>query len=193
MSIASFGSDALICYPTAAMGKSALNGRSLAEAAIEHVDALYRLARRLTNSTAMADDLIQETYARALGATQSFEPGTNLRAWLFRILRNTHIDSLRRLQNSPIDMGLNEDTLAEPVDPLRGDGELDLLTRIVSSDIERALQTLSPDARTIVLLDLEGFTESELSEVLGCALGTIKSRLARARATLRKHLCDYAR
>jgi RNA polymerase sigma-70 factor, ECF subfamily len=193
MSIASFGSDAIICYPKAAMGKSALYGRPLAEAALEHVDALYRLARRLTTSSAMADDLIQETYARALGAAQSFEPGTNLRAWLFRILRNAHIDAQRRLQSSPVDMGLNEEASSETVDPLRGDGELDLLKRIVSSDIERALQRLAPDARTIILLELEGFTESELSDVLGCALGTIKSRLARARATLRKHLCDYAR
>jgi len=193
MSIASFGSDTIICYPTEAMGKSALNGRSFAEAALEHVDALYRLARRLTNSTAMADDLLQETYARALGAAQSFEAGSNLRAWLFRILRNAHIDFERRRQNNPIQMGLDEEVLTGTTDPLRGDGELDLLTKVVSGDIERALQALSPDARTIVLLDLEGFTESELSEVLGCALGTIKSRLARARATLRKHLCDYAR
>ena len=193
MSIGSFGSDAIICYPTEAMGRSARNGSSFAEAALEHVDSLYRLARRLTNSTAMAEDLLQETYARALGAAQSFEVGTNLRAWLFRILRNTYIDSQRRLQSSPVDMGLNEEALPGATDPLRGDGELELLTKVVSGDIERALQTLSPDARTIVLLDLEGFTESELSEVLGCALGTIKSRLARARATLRKHLCDYAR
>ena len=193
MSIVSFGSDAVICYPTEAMGKSVLNGSSLAEAALEHVDALYRLARRLTNSTAMADDLLQETYARALGAAQSFEAGTNLRAWLFRILRNAHIDFERRRQNSPIHMGLDEEVPTESTDPLRGDRELELLTKVVSGDIERALQALSPDARAIILLDLEGFTESELSEVLGCALGTIKSRLARARATLRKHLCDYAR
>jgi len=170
-----------------------LNGSSLAEAALDHIDALYRLARRLTNSATMADDLLQETYARALGAAQSFEPGTNLRAWLFRILRNAHIDFERRRQNSPIHMGFDEEVLNGTTDPLRGDGELDLVARVVSGDIEKALQTLSPDARTIILLDLEGFTESELSDVLGCALGTIKSRLARARAALRRHLCDYAR
>ncbi len=193
MSMVSFGSDAAICYQAESMGKRALNGSSLAEAALEHADALYRLARRLTDSSAKAEDLLQETYARALGAAQSFEAGTNLRAWLFRILRNAHIDSERRLRNSPIAMGLDEEALAETNDPLRGDEELDRLKKIVSDDIEKALTTLSPDARTIILLDLEGFTESELSEVLGCALGTIKSRLARARAALRKQLCDYAR
>jgi RNA polymerase sigma-70 factor (ECF subfamily) len=175
------------------MGKSVLNGRSLAEAALEHVDALYRLARRLADSPEMAEDLLQDTYARALGAAESFEAGTNLRAWLFRILRNAHIDSSRRRRNSPIAPGFDEESCAETPDPLRGDEELDLLKKVVSGDIERALKTLSSDARTVILLDLEGFTESEMSEVLGCALGTIKSRLARARAALRKQLCDYAR
>jgi len=194
MNFATLGLDELGCYQAKPMGKSALSGSSLANAALEQLDALYRLARRLTDSPTMAEDLVQETYARALGAAQSFESGTNLRAWLFRILRNAHIDSVRRERNKPVATGFDEEELtADAGELLRGDRELDLLKKVVSSDIERALQSLSIDARTIVLLDLEGFTESELSEVLGCAIGTIKSRLARARVTLRDRLCDYAR
>jgi RNA polymerase sigma-70 factor (ECF subfamily) len=194
MNFATLGLDELGCYQAKPMGKSALSGSSLANAALEQLDALYRLARRLTDSPTMAEDLVQETYARALGAAQSFESGTNLRAWLFRILRNAHIDSVRRERNKPVATGFDEEELtADAGELLRGDRELDLLKKVVSSDIERALQSLSIDARTIVLLDLEGFTESELSEVLGCAIGTIKSRLARARVMLRDRLCDYAR
>lgn len=165
-------------------------------AALAHADGLFRLAYHLTRDEANAEDLVQETYARAFGAEARFEPGTNLRAWLFRILRNLHLDAYRRSQTTPAHVGVDEDVLAgddAAREPLRGDHELERLRRVVAEDIEAALATLSVDARTVVLLDLEGFTETELAAVLGCAVGTIKSRLTRARAALRAKLADYAR
>lgn len=170
----------------------------LPRAALEQLDALYRLARHLTGDDHDAEDLVQETYARALGARSQFAAGTNVRAWLFRIMRNLHIDGYRRARNSPVRRALVDedepaDDAAVPRELLRGDEELERLRRVVAEDLESALQSLSVDARTVVLLDVEGFTETESAEVLGCNVGTIKSRLSRARAALRQLLRDYAR
>jgi RNA polymerase sigma-70 factor, ECF subfamily len=139
---------------------------------------------------------VQETYARALAHSQSFRGG-NLKAWLFRILRNTFVDLYRRQRNNPTQGGF--DTVSPTVEPqsngelLRDDLELDRLRGIVSADIEAALMTLTDDARAVILLDLEGLTEVEVAAVLGCPVGTVKSRLSRARAALRSRLKQYAR
>lgn len=167
----------------------------IADQALAHLDALYDFARYLTGRDAEAEELVQETYARALGHDAQFAEGTNLRAWLFRILRNAFLDGRRRAKVSPIanvEVVEGEVGDADP-EPLRGDAELERLRGVVADDIEAALAALSPDARTIVLLDHAGLTETELAEVLGCAVGTVKSRLARARAALRESLRDYAR
>jgi RNA polymerase sigma-70 factor (ECF subfamily) len=142
------------------------------------------LARYLTGSVQDAEDLVQETYVRALQADQQFTPGTNLKAWLFRILRNTFIDQYRRRRNDPTIGGL------DTVDPVAQDAAHEDWLR---DDIEKALMQLSKEARTVILLDLEGQTETEVAEILGCAVGTVKSRLARAREALRQRLKDYAR
>jgi RNA polymerase sigma-70 factor (ECF subfamily) len=166
-------------------------------AALQYLDALFRFARHLTGRDEDADDLVQETYARALGATTQFVPGTNLRAWLFRILRNAYVDSYRRQRSSPIEANAAHGDPPEPQvpngAPLRGDAELERLRTVVADDIKKALASLSEEARSVVLLDLEGLTETELASVLGCPPGTIKSRLSRARAALRERLRDYAR
>lgn len=168
---------------------------SLRTEALGHADALYRLAYHLTGSDADAEDLVQDTYARAFGASTSFTAGTNLKAWLFRILRNAYIDDYRKSRAHPLEPSLDDDDprLVAPQELLRDDQELERLRKVVAEDIEAALASLSADARTIVLLDLEGLTESELASVLGCALGTVKSRLMRARVALRQKLRDYAR
>jgi RNA polymerase sigma-70 factor (ECF subfamily) len=166
-------------------------------AALQHLDALFRLARHLTGSDADAEDLVQATFERALGARGQYVSGTNLRAWLFRILRNTYIDAYRRGRISPMGADSSDegppDVASSTEEPLRGDAELERLRSVVAEDIERALATLSIDARSVILLNLEGLTESELAEVLGCSVGTIKSKLFRARAALRGRLRDYSR
>jgi RNA polymerase sigma-70 factor (ECF subfamily) len=162
-----------------------------------HADALYRLARHLSRTGADAEDLVQETYARAFRAMERLPAGSDVRAWLFRILRNASIDLERRARRSPIDAAdaeaLEDGTAAPDGEWLRGDVELDRMRGIVAADIEAALGTLGEDARTLILLDLEGLTEAELCQVMGCPPGTVKSRLSRARAALRERLADYGR
>ena len=155
---------------------------SLATEALAHIDALFHVARYLTGDDASAEDLVQQTYVRALEAETTFERGTNLRAWLMRILRNAFIDQTRRTKHTS---ELDEDMPDDRAEPLRTD--------LAAADIERALLELAPDARAVILLDLEGLSEKELADAMECEPGTIKSRLSRARAALRKRLAAYGR
>ena len=163
---------------------------------LRHADALYNLARYLTRHPSDAEDLVQETYAHAVEAWDRLLPGSNVKAWLFRILRNAYISGYRRGQREPAPEPYDtteENAPGRPEDEaFLGDRELGRLRGLVGADIEAALRKLSDDARTIVLLDLDGFTEGEVAQVLGCAVGTVKSRLSRARAALRQLLSDYA-
>jgi len=186
---------------TATLPSPATNGATrwgaaeLGQNALAYADTLHNLAVYLTGNGPDADDLVQETYARALGAAARFTPGTNLKAWLFRILRNTFISSYRRRRRDPVVGGLDTvdpDEMAADERWFRDDIELDRLRNVVADEIQAALMRLGEEARTVILLDLEGLTEVEVAQVLGCAVGTVKSRLWRARATLRQILADYA-
>jgi RNA polymerase sigma-70 factor (ECF subfamily) len=176
-------------YDGSAMARDG-GGGWLGREALAYADALHKLARYLTGNDSEAEDLVQETYARALHGAAGFTPGTNLKAWLFRILRNTFISGYRRQRNDPTVGGL--DTV-EPGVHAPADDTTWLRGKLVAEDIERAMLSLTDDARTVILLDLEGLTEVEVAGVLGCAVGTVKSRLARARAVLRQRLSDYAK
>jgi len=154
--------------------------------ALAYADTLHNLAHYLAGNDPDAQDLVQETYARALRSLHQFTPGTNLKAWLCRILRNTFVSEYRRRRGSPVVGGL------ETVDPVHdvADHEIDALRKVMADEIEAALMRLGEDARTVILLDLEGLTEVEVAEVMGCAVGTVKSRLSRARASLRRLIGD---
>lgn len=159
-----------------------------------HADALYNLARYLTRDPSEAEDLVQETYVRALRAWSDFAPGTNVKAWLLRILRNAFISRYRQelRHPTPEEYDTTEPASEAAAGEAHAGGQPEQLRRVVSSEIEAALRTLSEDSRTVILLDVEGFTESEVALVLGCAVGTVKSRLSRARAALRLKLADYS-
>ncbi len=160
--------------------------RSFAEQALAHADELYSLARHLCASTSDAEDLVQDAYARALGGAARFAPGTNLRAWLFRILRNAFIDQARRKQ---IVLELPDDTVDDrSAHAVWDTAALDQLRYLAAADLERALGALPHELRLIVLLDAHGFHEAEIAEIARCAPGTVKSRLSRARARLRAAL-----
>jgi RNA polymerase sigma-70 factor (ECF subfamily) len=172
-----------------AEGAKPARGEWSKQEALAHADALYNFARRLAGNAEDAEDLVQDTYARAFGAASQFVAGTSVRAWLHRILRNAFVDRYRRARREPL---LHPDDVEE-LDVQQGDAELVLLRRAIAEDVETALKALSVDARTIILLDLEGFTEAEMAGIVGCPINTVKSRLARARAALRARLRDYSK
>jgi len=164
--------------------------RTFRQRAIALVDALHGFAHYLSGSDSEADDLVQETYARAFASGEQFTPESNLKAWLYRILRNLFIDRRRRQSISPVsDIALDD-----------GDFQPALATRnasfdvnaVASLDVESAMMSLPESSRTLILLDIEGLSETEVAAILGCPPGTVKSRLFRARAALRELLRDYA-
>jgi RNA polymerase sigma-70 factor, ECF subfamily len=158
---------------------------------LAHTEALYNHARHLTGNDAEAEDLVQEAALRALANARDYRAG-NLKAWLFRILRNAFIDA-RRKRRPEQPLGELDVVDGGEAELLRDDLELERLRGVVAEDIEAALAALSDDARAIILFDLEGFTESEIADLMACAPGTVKSRLSRARSLLRKRLREYAR
>ena len=161
-------------------------GASLAEQALDHVDELYGLARHLCASASDAEDIVQETYARALGGVARLAPDSNLRAWLFRILRNCFIDQARRKK---VVLEIADDTVGDrPANEVWDAAALDQLRYLAAADLERAIATLPVEMRFIVLLDAQGFSEAEIADIARCAQGTVKSRLSRARARLRAAL-----
>jgi RNA polymerase sigma-70 factor (ECF subfamily) len=169
------------------------NDESLEDRIVAHTDALYGLAKRLTSGSADAEDLVQETLIRALRAAPRLPDGGHLKAWLFRILRNAFYD-LHRSERHHRDVDvLDEDQAAVDTNWLRGDAELDRLRGVVALEIEEATAKLGHESKTVLLLDVEGFTEAEIAGIMDCPIGTVKSRLMRARMNLRKLLSQYAK
>ena len=168
--------------------------------ALTFLDALYRTALRMTRSEADAEDLVQETYIKAFRAREQFTPGTNLKAWLFRILTNTFINSYRRRQSQPEFTELDdvdEFSLYRRMSDLKtssnaGDPESEFLNGLVDTEVKDALAELPEKFRSVVLLDVEGFSYKEIAEMLDIPIGTVMSRLHRGRKFLQKRLYDLA-
>lgn len=160
--------------------------------ALRHLDALYALARWLVGDPAEAEDLVQETYAKALRAVHQFQDGSNLRAWLMRILRNTFYTHARRQARAPqaSEPAILEQLASQDATASRAGREGHSM---LAQDLTAALRQLPEEYRSVVLLaDLEDYTMEEISMILGCPVGTVKSRLFRARGRLRTLLHDYA-
>jgi RNA polymerase sigma-70 factor, ECF subfamily len=168
------------------------------EEALELSDQVYQVARRLTGSREEAEDLVQETYARAFRAWRSFEPGTNLRAWLFRILTNLNIDRGRKIQRTPDTQPLEESDyfLYNKLEETTPDGTTDerrVVERLSQNDAVSALADLPHDFRDVVLLvDLADFTYSDAAQILDIPIGTVMSRLHRGRRMLKGALAETA-
>jgi RNA polymerase sigma-70 factor, ECF subfamily len=168
--------------------------------ALGFLDALYRTGLRMTRSEADAEDLVQETYIRAFRFKDQFTPGTNLKAWLFRILTNTFINSYRRKQSQPEFTELDdvdEFSLYKRMSDLKvssasGNPETEFLNGLVDSEVKDALMELPEKFRQVVLLDVEGFSYKEIAEMLDIPIGTVMSRLHRGRKFLQKRLLEVA-
>jgi RNA polymerase sigma-70 factor (ECF subfamily) len=169
--------------------------------ALSFLDALYRTGLRMTRSEAEAEDLVQETYIRAFRFREQFTPGTNLKAWLFRILTNTFINQYRRKAARPETTELDdvEESILyrhmRDVSPGSSspDPEAELIDNTLSSEVKEALEALPEKFRTTLLLDVEGFSYKEIAEMLDIPIGTVMSRLHRGRKFMQKRLYDLAR
>jgi RNA polymerase sigma-70 factor, ECF subfamily len=167
--------------------------------ALPHLDALYRTARRLTRNDQAAEDLVQDTLERAYTHYDRFQPGTNMRAWLFRILSNLAISQYRRLSAAPAIESLDDGEEFSLYDQLieGGDTGSDVEARVLDllgeESIRSAIEALPIDFRMVVLLaDVEGFAYKEIAEILGIPRGTVMSRLFRGRRLLQRSLWDQA-
>ena len=160
--------------------------------ALEHIDALYNFAGYLTRNPPEADDLVQETYLRAFRFADRFTPGTHLRAWLFQILRNTFLTFYRVRER---ESAIADDGVPDWDVPMFHDAPEDSSSVMEAhTDLERALRRLPEEFRTVLLLaEVEGMPLEEVARVMECPVGTVKSRIFRAKERLRALLRDYKR
>ena len=168
------------------------------EDALGLADQVYRVARRLVGSREEAEDLVQETYARAFRSWRSFTPGTNMRAWLLRILTNLNVDRGRRIQRTPPSQPLEESDyyLANKVASAAGEEALEqeqVVERLSQDSIVRALSEIQPQFReVVVLVDIGDFTYADAAQILDVPIGTVMSRLHRGRRALKQKLAEEA-
>lgn len=167
------------------------------EEIIPHLDAMYNFALRLTSDPSDAEDLVQDTIVKAFRFFSSYEKGTNAKAWLFRILKNSYINNYRKKSKQPNQVDYDEvSTFYETIRAERTDTsdlEDKMFRDLIDDDISNALEELPEDFRTVVLLcDVEGFTYEEIANMLDVPIGTIRSRLHRGRNLLKAQLMEYA-
>lgn len=169
------------------------------DTAMEHTDALYRTALRMTKNTKDAEDLVQETLLKAYRFFDRFEKGTNIKAWLFKIMMNIFINDYRQKSKKPTSMSyedVDDNYLYHQLKFQKTEGrdpEELLFSRIFDDDVKRAIEELPDDFRIVVVLAfLEEFSYQEIAEIANLQLGTVKSRLHRGRKLLQKSLWEYA-
>lgn len=176
-----------------------LERATIQEEALTHIDALYRTAVRMSGNPTDAEDLVQETYLRAFRSLDQFQAGTNLRAWLFKILTNAFINDYRKRSRRPRSTSLDnvEDyylyahLIDSGIQPSTSGPEEEVLAGITDESVIRALEALPDDFRQVVLLaDVEGFAYREIAEIMSIPVGTVMSRLHRARRRLQRTLLE---
>jgi RNA polymerase sigma-70 factor, ECF subfamily len=176
------------------MAEPSVAGHSFDEEALPHLDALYRVALRLTGDAARAEDLVQDTMLKAYRSWRQYRPGTNAKGWLLTILRNTFINDYRRRKLEPVAMDLEA---VEPHAIYRdietADPEGAFFSQIVDEKVLQAIDALPPEFREVLVLsDMEGMRYAEIAEALQVPVGTVKSRLFRARRLLQAALYEHA-
>ena len=171
------------------------------EQALPFIDQLYGAGIRMTRNPADAQDLVQETFVKAFGAFRSFQQGTNLKAWLYRILTNTYINSYRKKQRDPYksstddleEWQLGEAQSTTSASRTSRSAEAEAIDHLPDSTVKDALQSISEDFRLAVYLaDVEGFSYQEIADIMHTPVGTVMSRLHRGRRLLRERLTEYA-
>ncbi len=164
---------------------------------LPHIDSMYNFAYRITFDEDDAKDLVQETYLKAFRFIDSFQEGTNAKAWLFRILKNSFINDFRKKSKEPakvdyqeVETFYNSDEVDETI---TSDLRVEAVQEMIGDEVSNALNALAVDFRTVIILcDLEGFTYEEMAKILDIPIGTVRSRLHRARNLLKEKLRSYA-
>jgi RNA polymerase sigma-70 factor (ECF subfamily) len=178
--------------------EKARRDRVFEEELLPQIDALYTFAFHLTYSEADADDLVQEAYLKAYRFIDKYEPNTNPKAWLFRILKNSFINHYRKKAKQPHKVDLEDFITFHDSDDtasLAGYSDLrqDMFEAMMGDEVTLAINRLSVEFRTVILLcDVEGFTYEEISKIVDIPIGTVRSRLHRARNMLKEQLAEYA-
>lgn len=165
--------------------------------AVPHMDSLYNFALKMTGDSDDASDLLQETYLKAFRFWDKFEKGTNCKAWLFRIMRNTYINTYRKNTKEPDKVDYEEiENFYENIKPSSTDSahlEKDIYDNLLDDELSEAISSLPEDFRTVVILcDIEGYTYDEIADFVDVPVGTVRSRLHRARKMLFTKLYKYA-
>ena len=164
-----------------------------------HIDSMYNFAFRLTNDEDDANDLVQDTYMKAFRFINSFQEGTNAKAWLFRILKNSFINDYRKKSKEPSKVDYQEvETVYNSTEDAEFESTSDLrieaVQDMIGDEVAMALNGLPVDFRTVIILcDIEGFTYEEMAKILDIPIGTVRSRLHRARNLLKEKLRSYAK